>query len=119
MLTMRIIGYPLLLSFSLCFSGPSQATAAVPGVEPVIVIGCDGFGRLREQSAPGIPENVKGLACDCQTGNGWKSPEYYRAVREVDGLIGGIVAGCQRQVSEQALTRQPAMRSLIDTTNAH
>ena len=35
-----------MLSFSLCVSGLSPATAAVPGVEHVVVIGCDGFGSL-------------------------------------------------------------------------
>jgi predicted AlkP superfamily pyrophosphatase or phosphodiesterase len=218
---MKVTGSPLLLSLSLCFSGLSLATAAVPGVEHVVVIGCDGFGslaftgdhtptlselmregaytlkvrgvmptssspnwasmimgagpeqhgitsndwetnkftiapiaigsggmfptifgvlreqksksriaciydwdgfgRLLERSAPDTLENVKGSPATAKRAvevikqdrpdflfihfdevdhaghkHGWKSPEYYAAVREVDGLIGEIIQALQQ-----------------------
>jgi len=81
----------------------------------------DGFGRLLERSAPDILENVKGSPSTAKRAvevikqekpgflfihldevdhaghkHGWKSPEYYAAVREVDGLIGEIVQALQQ-----------------------
>jgi predicted AlkP superfamily pyrophosphatase or phosphodiesterase len=106
-------------------TGPGGIFPTIFGVlreqKPDARIACiydwDGFGRLLERSALNVLENVKGSPATAKRAievlqrekpnflfihfddvdhagheKGWKSPEYYRAVREVDGLIGGIVA---------------------------
>ena len=76
----------------------------------------DGFGRLLEPKAPDLLENVKGSAATAKraievikerkptflfihfddvdhAGHhfGWKSPEYFDAVEQIDGLIGQVI----------------------------
>jgi predicted AlkP superfamily pyrophosphatase or phosphodiesterase len=81
----------------------------------------DGFGRLLEPGAPDVLENVKGSAATAQravqlikerkptftfihfddvdhAGHefGWKTPEYFKAVELIDGLIGQVIAALER-----------------------
>jgi len=50
---------------------------------------------------------------------GWKSPEYYRAVREVDGLIGGIVAALKEAgLYEKTIVAMTADHGGIGTTHS-
>src|SRR2546423_413773 len=89
--------------------------------KPRAAIACvhdwDGFGRLLEPKAPDLLENVKGSPATAKraievlkerrptfmfihfddvdhAGHhfGWKSPEYFQAVEQVDGLIGNVIA---------------------------
>jgi len=89
--------------------------------KPKTFIACvhdwDGFGRLIEPRVPDLLENVKGSAATADraievirqhkptflfihfddvdhAGHklGWKSPEYFQAVEEVDALIGKVLA---------------------------
>jgi predicted AlkP superfamily pyrophosphatase or phosphodiesterase len=99
--------------------------------KPKAVITCvhdwDGYGRLIEPGVPDVLENVKGSPATAQraievirerkptfmfihfddvdhAGHtfGWKSPEYFQAVEQVDGLIGKVLdaldaAGMRKQ----------------------
>jgi predicted AlkP superfamily pyrophosphatase or phosphodiesterase len=89
--------------------------------QPNAFIACvhdwDGFGRLMEPKAMDLLENVKGSTNTARRaaevirqhkptlmfvhfdhvdhaghGFGWKSPEFFQAVEEVDGLIGNLLA---------------------------
>jgi predicted AlkP superfamily pyrophosphatase or phosphodiesterase len=91
---------------------------------PKAWIGCvhdwDGFGRLLEPQAPNLLQNVKGSPATADRAaevirqyrptflfvhfddvdhagheHGWKSPEYFRAVDQIDGLIGKILSALE------------------------
>jgi predicted AlkP superfamily pyrophosphatase or phosphodiesterase len=94
-----------------------QLRAQRPDCRIVCVHDWDGFGRLLEPGAPDVLENVKGSAATARRAAqliqelkpnflfihfddvdhaghefGWKSPEYFRAVEDMDGLVGRVLA---------------------------
>jgi predicted AlkP superfamily pyrophosphatase or phosphodiesterase len=112
-------------TFAPVATGPGGMFPTIFGLlrqqQPKARIACifdwDGFGRLLERSAVDVFENVKGSPATARRAievikqdkptflfvhfdevdhaghkSGWKTPEYYQAVKEVDGLIGDIIA---------------------------
>ncbi|HXP63184.1 MAG TPA: alkaline phosphatase, partial [Dongiaceae bacterium] len=94
-----------------------QLRAQRPDSRIVCVHDWDGFGRLLEPGAPDVLENVKGSAATARRAAllikelkpnflfihfddvdhaghefGWKSAEYFRAVEDMDGLVGQVLA---------------------------
>jgi 3',5'-cyclic AMP phosphodiesterase CpdA len=88
-----------------------------PGAQIACIYDWDGFGRLLEPQAPNLRENVKGTPATARRAieiikerkpdflfiqfdavdhagheSGWKSPQYFQTVEEIDALIGNLLA---------------------------